>query len=143
MRLPRTDFRYLADFELFASLSRRALDRVASLCAEVSVAPGQVLTIEHRPGRQAFVIRSGLVLLSAGGSERQTLGDGELLGEMALLYGSLRSATSTTVDKTRLLVFNRQEFASLLEDHQIRDRVCATANSRQQANLIGRKQPRG
>lgn len=126
----------LADLELFTGLDDRTLDWVGSLCTQVTVSTGQLLTVEGGPGRQAFVIRSGRVSLTAKGSIWQTLGQGDLLGEMALLDGGLRSATAKTVGETTLLVFNPQEFASLLGESQVRARVRATADTRRWANIV-------
>ena len=67
-----------------------------------------------------FLIRSGLVVVIKGSSESPTIldyrGVGELVGEMAILDSQPRSATVIALEKTHLMVINRQRFEQLLSE---------------------------
>lgn len=84
--------------------------------------PGQVLMREGEAGEQAFMIEHGRVEVSACRDGHtvvlNTLGQGAIVGEMALIDGSPRMATVTAVDKTIALIIDRRVF----------DRVLGTAD---------------
>jgi CRP/FNR family cyclic AMP-dependent transcriptional regulator len=57
---------------------------------------------------------SGSVRIERGGQTVNTLGDGDFLGEIALLDGGPRTATATTQSDARLLTVPHQRFQQLL-----------------------------
>jgi CRP-like cAMP-binding protein len=126
-RQARNDLRRLP---VFSSLSRRALDRVDSLLTPISFSDGDVLCVEGRLGREAFVIISGEVEVSRGSEHLATLGDGAVVGEMALLGRGPRTATVTAAGDVEALVMNAQEFASLLTEPVIAESVHRVAEQR-------------
>ena len=132
---PARGERELGEVALFQGLRTSTLRRIDSLCTEIFVRPGRVLTVEGTPARQAFVIRSGLVSVHTADGEYDALGDGSLVGEMAFVYGVPRCATTTVLADTRLLVFNPSEFRALLDEPVVRERVLHLADARRQAML--------
>jgi CRP-like cAMP-binding protein len=107
--------RLLASVPLFAHLGRSALEEVATLADEVEVEAGTLLTKEGRSGGEFFVIIDGSVSVERGGRVVATLRAGEFLGEIALVDGGPRTATTTAVIPSRLLVVAHREFHSLLD----------------------------
>jgi CRP-like cAMP-binding protein len=106
----------LASIPLFADAGRRQLERIASLCTEVSVGPGTVLTREGGPAHEFFVLEEGTVEVLVGEQRIAEFGPGDFFGELALLDGSgQRTATVTTLSDARLLVLTSAEFSGLLE----------------------------
>jgi CRP/FNR family cyclic AMP-dependent transcriptional regulator len=110
-----TKVKRLGEVSLFSSLSKRDLDRVASVAEEIDVPAGSVLMREGDPGHEAFVIMSGKAKVAVGGKRARTMGPGECFGEMALVHRAPRSATVTTETDCQLLVIGSREFSSLME----------------------------
>jgi CRP/FNR family transcriptional regulator, cyclic AMP receptor protein len=100
---------------LFAGLGGREIQEVARLVDEVDLPAGAELTREGRSADQFFVILEGAVRIERGGIHVRTLGDGDFLGEIALVDGGPRTATATTDSPVRLLVIAHREFHSLLD----------------------------
>jgi CRP-like cAMP-binding protein len=106
----------LGELALFAGASRRQLERIASLCTEVRVAAGTVLTREGGPAHEFFVLEDGRAEVTAGGDRLAEFGPGDFFGELALLDGSgTRTATVTAVTDATLLVLTTAEFTGLLD----------------------------
>lgn len=106
----------LASISLFAGTGGRELERIARLCTEVEVPAGRVLCREGEHGHEFFVIESGTVAVTVGGTKVATLGPGDFFGELALLDAGPRSATVTAETDVMVLVVSQQEFIGLLEE---------------------------
>jgi CRP-like cAMP-binding protein len=100
---------------LFAALGGRELEEVGRLADEVELPAGRVLTHEGRSADEFFVIVDGSVRIERGGVTVSQLGDGDFLGEIALIDGGPRTATATAERDGRFLVVGHREFHSLLE----------------------------
>lgn len=103
----------------------RELAELAPLVEEVEFGPGEVLMEEGRTAWEAFIVVEGSATVSINGHEVATLGPGEMVGEMALLDHSPRSATVTAATPMRLLAMDPRSFASLLRRPTIGWRVAA------------------
>jgi CRP/FNR family transcriptional regulator, cyclic AMP receptor protein len=101
---------------LFAGLGGRELEELGTLADEVDVADGRVLTREGETGHEFFVVLNGTVEVAVHGAVVATLGKGDFLGEIALVDGKPRSATTRAVGATRLLVVGHREFHQLMDD---------------------------
>ena len=106
----------LAALPLFSGSGRRDLERIARRCTEVSVPAGRVLCREGEAGLEFFVLESGSVTVTRGGTPVTTLGPGDFFGELALLDGGTRNATVTAETDVDVIVLSRQEFAELLDE---------------------------
>jgi CRP/FNR family cyclic AMP-dependent transcriptional regulator len=81
----------------------------------VRLAPGDALFTEGEPGTCMYVVRSGTVRVSTGATELEQLGPGSILGEMALIEETPRSATVTAVSDCDIAVIDRHRFLFLVQ----------------------------
>lgn len=81
---------------------------------------GSVVFHEGEPGDCAYVIERGLVEVTTQiGEEKRILarlGPGEMLGEMAIIDDSVRSATATAVVETDATVVAREQLRTRMEE---------------------------
>ena len=84
----------------------KELAQMAPFVDEASVEAGFVLMREGTTGREAFLVVEGRADVSIAGRSVAQVGPGELLGEMALLDHSPRSATVTALTPMKLLVMD-------------------------------------
>lgn len=106
----------LSRVPLFAGLGHRELEELGRLADEIAVDDGRVLTREGESGHEFFVVLDGAVEVDVGGRVVATLQKGDFLGEIALVDGRPRSATTRAVGATRLLVVGHREFHQLMDD---------------------------
>lgn len=99
---------------LFSKLSRKGLEAVASVADEMDLPEGKTLTTEGERGREFFVLLDGSADVHQGGKKISTLGEGDFLGEIALVTKLPRTATVTTTSPVRALVITERDFSTLL-----------------------------
>jgi CRP/FNR family transcriptional regulator, cyclic AMP receptor protein len=100
---------------LFAGLARDQLEQIAQIAEEMDAPAGTELTHEGRHEGYFFVIVSGTVRVERGGQTVNTLHDGDFLGEISLLDGGPRTATTTAESPSTLIVMTHQRFSQLLD----------------------------
>ena len=100
---------------LLSSMSHRDLTAVCGLTTEVRFEAGQVLCSQGASAREVFLLIDGQVQVSRDGQPVCILGPGEILGEMAVLAGQGRTATTTTLTDGAAFVLSAAEFSQLLE----------------------------
>ena len=74
------------------------------------VPAGRALLVEGEPGDVAYVIEHGVARVTVNGRQVATVGPGDLVGEIALLRRSLRTATVTATEPLRVLALSQAEF---------------------------------
>jgi CRP/FNR family cyclic AMP-dependent transcriptional regulator len=99
---------------MFNACSDRDLKRIDRISTRVRVDPGRVLCREGELGREFFVVVAGAVTVTRRLRTLNRLGPGEAFGESALIDAGARTATVVAAEPSDLLVFNRAEFASML-----------------------------
>jgi CRP-like cAMP-binding protein len=72
---------------------------------------------EGEPGDRFYVVRSGEVRVTAGGSEVAVVGPGGFVGEIALLRDVPRTATVTATGEAALFALEREEFLAAVTGH--------------------------
>jgi glutamate decarboxylase len=104
----------------FSSLTPEELNQLASLASWLELGPNAVVFREGDPGDALFVVVTGLVRIlvatTSGEIQLNTLGPGDIFGEIAVLDGRGRTATVATGKATELVKIGRQEFLAFLED---------------------------
>ena len=132
MRRTRHDHRNaLSRLDLFADCSKAELDAIAHLLTLVDVPAGRVLIREGGRGDQILVLAEGQARVTRGDDQVALLGQGDVVGEMALLSGGRRSATVTAVTDLTLYVGTPAEFRQiLLEAPSVAAKVRAAAERR-------------
>ena len=104
----------------FSSLTPEELNQLASLATLLSLGADAVVFREGDPGDALYVVVTGLVRIlvatTSGEILLNTLGPGDIFGEIAVLDGRGRTATVATGKATELVKIGRQEFLAFLED---------------------------
>ncbi len=115
----------LGNVELFDGITPHELEAVSKICRERSYHAGDVLTTQGEPGGELYVICDGFVevLRSETASDPSpravvNLGQGQIVGEMALVDLGPRSATVRTIsEKTVVQVIQRDDFERLCDEN--------------------------
>lgn len=107
----------LSGIPLFAKLSKKELQFLASMTTEVVVREGSTLVKQGEPGQEAMVIESGTGVVKRDGVEIDTVGPGDFFGEMSLIDHMPRNADVIATSDMTVLVMNSREFASVLDQY--------------------------
>ena len=101
---------------LFSRCTRKELAAIAQVADEVDLREGKELTIEGKPAREFFILLSGGAVVRRNGRKLRELGPGEMIGEIALLNDTPRTATVTVTEPSRILVLTARDFRTLVKD---------------------------
>jgi CRP/FNR family cyclic AMP-dependent transcriptional regulator len=107
----------LGGIPLFEGLSKKELQFIASMASEVAVKAGASPIKQGEPGQEAMVVESGNGVVVRDGEEIDTIGPGDVVGEMSLVVNQPRNATVRATTDMRLLVMNSREFSSVLDQN--------------------------
>ena len=111
----------LARVPIFSRLPPRSLRKLARLCIHRRYPRGTAILEEGSPGLGLFLITAGRVEVTKRAGSREVplavLGDGEVLGEIALIDDRPRSATAFALEETACLLLTRERFRTLLRKH--------------------------
>lgn len=107
---------HLKKISLFSSCSTKDLQKIAKASDELSVSAGTILVDQGQTGREAFVILSGTATVKRNGKKVTTLGDGDVVGEMALLDRGPRTATVICDTDCEVLVIDQRHFLGVLDE---------------------------
>lgn len=111
----------LRQVQLFSQLPDAALEALAGSIGQRRVTAGEVLFHQGEAGVECFVILSGEleVLTYVGGDELRldVYSPGQLIGEMALIDRSPRSATVRALAEADLIVLGEDAFKTLLSSN--------------------------
>ena len=77
--------------------------------------PGDKVFIEGSPGTTMYVVLDGNIEIQVGGKSMEVAGRGAIIGEMALIDSSTRSATVVAKDFCVLAQVNQNQFLALME----------------------------
>ena len=100
---------------LFANLDDSELVEIGKHADEVAVGEGQTLVSQDTAGNSFYVIVEGAADVIRDGQKLAELGNGDFLGEMALLEDLPRSATVVTTAPSRVLEMHRRDFSAVLD----------------------------
>lgn len=106
----------LSSIDIFSGLSKKELAQIGRLMSAIRIASGKEIIKEGAVGREAFIIVEGDASVWRNGKLIASVGPGAVLGEMALLANTPRTATVRAETDMIVEVLNRSEFVALLED---------------------------
>jgi CRP-like cAMP-binding protein len=114
--------RLLSEVPIFRMLSPVELRALALNARPLLLGPTERFVIQGREGTSLFLVGEGEVevrLRRPDGSDWlvETMGRGEVVGEMALLTGERRSATVRSVGETLVLEIGRDQYEPLIRAH--------------------------
>jgi len=105
----------LANVPVFSELSKRELSMISKLMTTVEVPTGRTLTKQGSPGREFLVITAGTANVDIDGVVVAHLSAGDIIGELSVITGMVRTATVTATSDVTLEVLNRREFMAMLD----------------------------
>ena len=109
-----------SDVPLFRGVDPEALERLASDAVAVTLRGGEFLFRSGDPADRLYVVRTGRLRVLVEGEDGprivRELGPGDVLGELALLTGSPRSASAQAVRDSDLLSVEAARFDALLAE---------------------------
>ena len=79
--------------------------------------PGDIVFTQGDPGDFMYAVVNGTVDISRDGKVIESIGEGGILGELALVDRSPRGATATAVTSARLAPVDEQQFMFLVHEH--------------------------
>ncbi len=120
---------------LFEGLSRKELVLLARVTEDLEVPAGKALCREGETGQEFFVIVEGTTDVTSKGKRVATRGDGDFVGEIALLEDTKRTATVTAKTPLRLFVLTRQDFRRLVNENRSVERKVMQALARRVVEL--------
>jgi signal transduction histidine kinase/predicted CoA-binding protein len=110
---------FLKKVPLFANLPEDDLARLCEMVEEVQIKAGEELFSEGARGDRAYVIQDGQLEILKNSGGRQVLisvrGSGDVIGEMALLEDSPRSASVRARTDAILLAIHQEQLDQLLD----------------------------
>jgi len=100
----------------FRDLGPEELQRLATKLVTRRVAAGEYVFQHGEPGDRYYVIREGTVeVIAPDGHVIRTLGPDQDFGELALLFGTPRTASVRAVTEVALMGLARKDFATLVK----------------------------
>jgi CRP-like cAMP-binding protein len=113
-RIPAKQLEFLSKVPLFGACSRNELRDIARLGTPLEVDEGTFLTREDKPGREFFLVLEGTASCRMRKKEVRRFRPGGYFGELAMLYGGVRTADVVAATPMELLVFDAREFRTML-----------------------------
>jgi CRP/FNR family cyclic AMP-dependent transcriptional regulator len=112
----------LANVPLFNDLEPAELDALIPVSRTVTLKTREELFHKGDSGAQVYVVIEGRLKALTTSDEGDDMvfnivGPGEVLGEIALLGGTQRTATVTAIDPCELLIIDRRDFIAFLQNH--------------------------
>jgi CRP-like cAMP-binding protein len=112
---------FLRDSELFENQPAEVIRAVLAQGQLLQFGPGEFVFRQGDPGERLFVVKSGVLEVLAAQADGADpvpvayLGTGEVIGELALLTGSPRSATVRSPERAELFVVDKGVFFDLMD----------------------------
>jgi CRP-like cAMP-binding protein len=108
---------FLQDVDIFEYTSTEDLSHIAAITDETEIKANEIIFKEGEFPDAMYIVSEGKVTISRAGQEVMVAGHKDVFGTWALFDDEPRVATATTLEDTRLLRINKEEFIDLLADH--------------------------
>lgn len=132
--VPNARLDLLRSLPIFAKASDEQLAQFDAQLYETTVPAGQTVITEGQSGREAFIIVDGTAEILHDGTVIATAGRGDILGEIALIENSERSATVRAVTELTVLAMSPSQFSTLMNDSTTAEWINAQISERQRKN---------
>ncbi len=114
--------RVLSEHELLGRLKAKELKKLLASARVQRFGAGEILFRRGDRGDKLFVVLSGRIMIGTRLGPGKVnvldvLGEGRIFGEVALLDGAERAADAVALVESRLMVIERGDFTSFLDDH--------------------------
>lgn len=116
--VPVTEIALLRSSPTFSMLAAPELERLARGLTPVTAAAGEPFIREGEQGDHAYLVADGVLEVSVGGKPRADMERGDLVGEIALLRGGLRTATVVPRGDARLYGLDTEAFLEAVGAHR-------------------------
>ena len=116
--VPVTEIALLRSSPTFGMLAAPELERLARGLTPTRAAAGETFMREGDRGETAYLVADGTLDVSVGGRPVAELERGDLVGEIALLRGGLRTATVVPRGDARLYELDREAFLEAVGAHR-------------------------
>jgi hypothetical protein len=116
--VPVTEIALLRSSPTFGMLAAPELERLARGLTPATAAAGEAFIREGDEGETAYLVADGTLDVSVGGQPVAELGRGDLVGEIALLRGGLRTATVVPRGEARLYELDGEAFLEAVGAHR-------------------------
>ena len=121
----------LGQVPIFADVGRDQLESLVKFAQEIEVPAGAELTHEGRYEGFVYVVVAGQVAIIRSDRMVDTIGPGELVGEIAAIDGGPRTATARAVVDSRVIVLSQVRFNEVLDASPgLRERVMRSMEER-------------
>lgn len=100
----------------FDQLSTAEVQQICDAATFVHLPQNWSLMAEHTPADKAYIILSGTVSVRQHGEEIAQLGAGDVMGEVAIVQHSLRTASIVSVTELEVLHFTSESLTKLANE---------------------------
>lgn len=108
---------FLQDVDIFEYTSTEDLAHIAEIVDEIELKPDEIIFKEGEIPDAMYIVSKGKVILLRAGQKVMVAKEKDVFGTWALFDDEPRVATATTLEDTRLLRIDREDFIDLLADH--------------------------
>ena len=108
---------FLQDIDIFEHTSTEDLSHIAAITEEIEFQSDHILFKEGEISDAMYMVIEGKVRLTRAGHEVMVAQNKDVFGTWALFDDEPRVATATTLENTRLLHIDKEDFIDLLADH--------------------------
>ena len=108
---------FLQDIDIFEFTSTEDLSHVAAITQEIEYPAEKIIYKEGDHPDSMYMVISGKVRLSRSGQEVMVAAEQDVFGTWALFDDEPRVATAATLEETRVLRIDQEDFVDLLADY--------------------------
>ncbi len=106
---------------IFSGISSKDLEKIVAVTHQRKYRKDSMILIEEEAGQTMFILMSGQVKISRISEDGRevilaVMAEGDFFGELSLLDGQSRSANVTVIKDAEMLLINREDFLSLLNE---------------------------